>query len=136
MKMDEEHHGMDVWALASHQQIVDCMMLLSVLPARPAHDPQLNKAAYYIALEGVSGFALRSAVKRILQGSLGHGFFPSPPDLRLQCNQVMEPYVLEMQRSRRKSRIAEELPREVVHSDAEKQAVARIYTDFLATFPR
>jgi len=131
--MDDSELRPEVWVVASHDETIEAMMLLSVLPAREARDPHVNKAAYYLALEGVSAFALKGAVKSILQGSLGHGFFPSPPELRIQCKKVMEPFEWEMERRRRQRQRDSERPPTVIHSEAEKASVARIYASFLAS---
>ncbi len=58
------------------------------------------EAAYSIALEGVSAFALETATKNILRNVLGHPFFPAPPELRAECDRVMKP-ILEGQRADR-----------------------------------
>jgi hypothetical protein len=53
---------------------------------------QLMLAAFEVALEGVSRWGLAQAVREILQGSLPHGFLPSPPELRREVNRVMGPH--------------------------------------------
>jgi hypothetical protein len=52
----------------------------------------LLKATYMIALDGVTRYSLEKATKLILQGSLGHAFMPSPPELRQQCDRIMQPH--------------------------------------------
>lgn len=47
---------------------------------------------YWVALQGVSRYALSEAVKRIMRGGLSHTFFPSPVELRQQCEAAMEPH--------------------------------------------
>jgi hypothetical protein len=66
------------------------LVLLGGLPARESSDPHAEKAAYHLALEGVTRYGLQEAVKTILRGSLGHTFFPSPVELRQQCDRAME----------------------------------------------
>lgn len=45
---------------------------------------------YFVALDGVSRYALSGAVKSIIRGSLGHTFFPSPVEIKRECDRVME----------------------------------------------
>ena len=49
----------------------------------------MDRAAYYTALDGVTRYGLTQAVRAILQGALEHAFFPSPPELRMQCDKAM-----------------------------------------------
>lgn len=64
---------------------------LSVLPSRGMANPEVEKMAYKKALDGVSRYGLERAVDNILRGSLGHGFMPSPPEMRMQIDEVMRP---------------------------------------------
>ncbi|MGX5708249.1 hypothetical protein [Brucella lupini] len=65
--------------------------LTSVLPSRAMENGEAEKLAYKKALVGVTKFGLETAVDNILRGSLGHGFMPSPPELRMQIDAVMKP---------------------------------------------
>lgn len=65
--------------------------LLAAYPCRVPSDFGLVRRAYMQALEGVCQWALFEAERRINQGSLRHGFMPSPSELRGEINQVMEP---------------------------------------------
>ncbi|MDH7787674.1 hypothetical protein QBD01_003701 [Ochrobactrum sp. 19YEA23] len=64
--------------------------------------------AYMKALDGVTKHGLERAVDNILRGSLGHGFMPSPPELRLQCDEVMRPIREAEARDRREAEILKE----------------------------
>ncbi|MBM6396183.1 hypothetical protein JQC79_10520 [Ochrobactrum anthropi] len=100
------------------------MTFLSCLPAREAVAVAAAKAAYFVALEGVSRFALETASKAIIRGVLGHGFFPSPPELRLQCDEVMRPIREAEIRDREDRRIRQGMNRDakrVELTPAEKQ---------------
>jgi hypothetical protein len=79
--------------------------LLAAYPSRTPKDFRLVKPAYLQALEGVSQWALFEAERRINQNALGHGFMPSPSELRGEIDRVMKP-VLE-----RRWRAAEEARR-------------------------
>jgi hypothetical protein len=50
------------------------------------------KAVYLIALDGVTRYSLEKATRKILQGALGHPFMPSPPELRIECDRIMQPH--------------------------------------------
>lgn len=87
------------------------MYILSGLPARGATDPNLTKAVYLKALEGVTRHSLEVAADKIIMGHSGleHGFMPSPPELRRECERVMKPitdselYVREVERGRKEA---------------------------------
>lgn len=71
--------------------MLQCLTFLSSLPSRASADDQVNIAGFYMALEGVTCHGLETATKQIMQGSLGHAFLPSPPELRQECDKVMKP---------------------------------------------
>ncbi|MGU3399246.1 hypothetical protein ACLBWS_05805 [Brucellaceae bacterium D45D] len=96
------------------------MTLLASLPAREASNAEAVEAAYFIALEGVSFFALETATKSILRNGLGHPFFPSPPELRQECDKVMKPILEARARDHRDAEILKEQREE---REARKSAV-------------
>jgi hypothetical protein len=67
------------------------MASLAGLPSRQADDDGLDRSMYFVALEGVSRYALSEAVKSIIRGGLGHTFFPTPVEFRLTCDQAQRP---------------------------------------------
>jgi hypothetical protein len=73
---------------------------LAGLPSRQADDAELDRKMYHYALQGVSRYALNEAVKAIIRGALGHTFFPSPVELRMQCEKAMEPHIRQAERIR------------------------------------
>lgn len=81
---------------------------LAGLPSRQADDAVLDKAMYFVALEGVSRYALSEAVKAVMRNRLGHTFFPSPVELRRLCDEAMEPHIRQAQRERLRLKQAEE----------------------------
>ena len=101
------------------------MYILSVLPARGATDPNLTRGVYLKALEGVTRHSLEVATDNIIKGhsNLEHGFMPSPPELRRECERVMKPindsalYVREVERARE---AAKRLKRHTSSVDATK----------------
>lgn len=130
--LEMENQIIDVWALASADEKIEVMRRLGVLSARQATDPRLNREAYYLALEGVTSYALKTAEKAILQGILGHSFFPSPPELRIQCNKAMEPYEWERERAKRRTLLeSESLKPLPPKTAAAKERVSRLYAEFL-----
>ena len=70
---------------------------LAGLPSRQADDDGLDRSMYFVALDGVTRYALSEAVKTILRGALGHTFFPTPVELRLACDRAQQP-IRDMQR--------------------------------------
>ena len=84
---------------------------LAALPSRQADDAELDRRMYHVALEGVTRYALNEAVKAILRGALGHTFFPSPVELRQQCDAAQRP-------------VNEQLRRERVSSDQARESAA------------
>jgi hypothetical protein len=102
------------------------------MPAREAGDTQVDKAAYYLALENVTRYGLAEAVKAILQGQLGHAFFPSPPELRKLYDKAMEYHKQMRERIARQERIASERlpdipPRTADEIARQKERMARFY---------
>lgn len=86
----------------------------------------LDRAAYYLALEGVTRFSLVEAARAILRGALGHTFFPSPVEIRMQCDKVMAPYVSarrrmeELAKQQRENAAYEAARRSVTHEGKER----------------
>lgn len=94
--------------LVSEEDISKAMYILSALPSRVQSDRTLFKEVYFRALHGVSRHSLEVAVQNIIQGhsELQHGFLPSPPELRRECERVMKPildsmaYVREVEKAK------------------------------------
>ncbi|WP_049730648.1 hypothetical protein [Rhizobium ecuadorense] len=93
--MEKPNLGSDhVFLPITHAELVDALRFLAnALPGRQPGDMELMLAAYQVALEGVSRWGLAQAVREILQGSLTHGFMPSPPELRREIDRIMVPHV-------------------------------------------
>lgn len=100
----------DVWKTASHEDQIKALILLGTLPAREADNTTVDKAAYYLALDGVTLHGLHKAVRGILQGSLGHVFFPNPAELRIECDKAMAHHKRMQERIARQERIRRETP--------------------------
>lgn len=94
------------------------------MPSRPTTGA-LDKASYYLALDGVTRHGLSGAVRSILQGRLGHGFFPSPPELRIQCDKAMDHHRWERDRAHREDRYARERRENNAIAQRSPEAVAR-----------
>lgn len=105
----------NVWAPATDADKVEALEALSPLPSRPI-DPEAADAAgltYSVALEGVTSFGLKAAVDSILKGSLGHGFMPSAPELRIEIDRIMKPYVDRRAERARRQRAYDEAPGDI-----------------------
>lgn len=115
--------------------MVQALALLAGMPSRPTDEPELEREAYFIALEGATRWSLTEAVKAALRGKLGHAFLPSPPELRRLCNEAMQPH--EEQRERilrreRQEREAAQFPDRVPPSEEAKARVSRAYAEYCA----
>lgn len=102
----------DVWKPATEAEKSQALVMLASLPSRATSSAALDKAGYYIALEGVTRHGLFEAVKAILKGALSHAFFPSPPELRIQCDKAMEWHEAYAERIRRRERENAEFKRQ------------------------
>lgn len=115
-------------------------MLLGSLPAREADSSGIDKAAYYLALEGTTKYGLQQAAKAILRGALGHVFFPNPAELRIQCDKAMEHPISLRNRASVYERMArEKIPDRPPLSEAEKERqnerMARFHAAYHAKDP-
>lgn len=91
---------------------------LSTLPSRAVGEDNegLTQAQYLDALEGVTFYALTRAVKDVRRGALKHGFFPSPPELRILCDRIQG----EVTRAR-------DLERHIAQQKAENERLEAFY---------
>src|SRR5690606_5403817 len=88
----------DVWTPATEDDFRRALAMLSRLPARETSSVEFDQMLYFVALKGTTQHGLFEAVTFILRGALGHGFFPSPPELRMQCDKAMEWHTQERER--------------------------------------
>ena len=123
---------------ATETEIIQCLALLAELPSRRTDNPTISHAAYCIALRGVGSWSLQRAAENILQGKHGHTFFPTPVELRQQCDEAMAP-VLEYQERAHRRRQIEAEQREyagTVHKSPEAKARVQAMVDaFKASMP-
>lgn len=97
---------------------------LSTLPSRQIEPgtEDIVRDAMYRGLSGVTKYGLEQAVNAVLQNKLGHGFFPSPPELRGLCDKAMEHHIAMRERIQRRERIAaERIPERRPLTEAEKE---------------
>ncbi|MBC8718800.1 hypothetical protein [Ochrobactrum sp. Marseille-Q0166] len=109
------------------------MTLLSSLPSRASADDQVNIAGFYMALEGVTRHGLQTATKQIMQGSLGHAFLPSPPELRQECDKVMKPILEARARDSYERRILKEMAADNTRAKWTPESRARVTAKWEAT---
>lgn len=128
----------DVWKPATEADKAHALASLSTLPSRAVGLADVDRGAYYLALEGVTRYGLTRAVKAILQNALGHAFFPSPPELRGQCDKAMEWHEAMAQRIRRRERENEEFNRQigkpVERTEQGRARVSAAYQQFLDSY--
>lgn len=98
----------DLTTKATETQVLQALTSLAGLPSRQQADLELARDMYFVALEGVSRYALGEAVKAIIRGSLGHTFFPSPVELRQQCDKAIAPHLEAERRIRQREQQARE----------------------------
>lgn len=128
-------HAQNVWKPATESEKAAALVSLSTLPSRATSSEGIDRAAYYIALDGVTRHGLSEAVKFILKGALGHAFFPSPPELRMQCDRAMEWHEQEQTRIRRRQQIEADRPTARPEPTADqKRRVQEAYRQFLASY--
>ena len=123
---------------ATELHVLDSIEALGSLPKRDSDQAELDLAAYYVALSGVPASFLAVAVRQILQGVLGHAFFPSPPEFRIVCNRIWKAHSDEMKRKAHeeqaeRQRLEDEVlrQRKATKSLDEKRRVLRLYAKFL-----
>ncbi|KRA00259.1 hypothetical protein ASD64_01410 [Mesorhizobium sp. Root157] len=105
------------------------------MPARKTENQQIDKALYYLALDGVTRYGLAEAVKAVSQNKLGHPFFPEPPELRGLCDKAMEWPERQRERVRRQEAIERDRPApRSAPSQSQRDRVAAIYSRFLAGY--
>lgn len=127
----------DVWKPATEADKAHALASLSTLPSRAVGLADVDRGAYYLALEGVTRYGLTKAVKAILQNALGHAFFPSPPEFRGQCDKAMEWHEQTAQRIRRRERENEDFNRQCKPVERSEQGRARVsaaYQRFLDSY--
>ncbi|TBZ34584.1 hypothetical protein E0H36_09060 [Rhizobium leguminosarum bv. viciae] len=129
--MEQPNLGPDhVFHPATHADRVDALrVLVNALPGRQPVDMQLMLGAFEVALEGVSRWGLAQATREILQGSLPHGFMPSPPELRREIDRIMGPHVAARRREAEAARLykwpEDDKPRALPAPKGDPEAVAR-----------
>jgi hypothetical protein len=127
----------DVWVKATAGDKLKALALLGSLPGRQAISPEIEDASFDLALSSVTRYGLEEAVRAILRGALGHAFFPSPPELRMQCDQAMSWHETRRRIAEREERNRRDLParRAPITHEARARA-AQILADFHKTSER
>lgn len=109
------------------EDILAALAAMSSLPSRRKDNAEMDKAGYFVGLEGVSRLSLTTAVRRILRGVLGHGFFPSPPELRLKCDEVARETARELAKiEQRRAQEAEDAALRAARAEKTPEARARV----------
>lgn len=122
----------DPMRVVTEQDVLGAVVSLGSLPRRASDTAELDLMAFRIALEGVKAADLSAAVRAVLQGALGHAFFPAPPELRLQCNAAMDVRASEAARDLKRKRDVEERAalRRIEHSPEQRARVAAMHRAF------
>lgn len=98
----------DLKTKATEAQVLQALASLAGLPSRQQADLELARDMYFVALEGVSRYALSEAVKAVMRNKLGHTFFPSPVELRRLCDEAVAPHIEAERRIRQREQQARE----------------------------
>jgi hypothetical protein len=119
--------------VVTEQDVLGAMVTLGSLPKRQSDQAQLDLEAYKVALDRTLAIDLAAAVRSILQGALGHAFFPSPPEFRIQCNANADNRAAVAERERKAIREREDRMnfREVSNTPEQRARVAEAYQRFL-----
>lgn len=128
----------DTTTPATQKQVLQALASLAGLPSRLADDVALDQAMYFVALEGVTRYALSEAIKGVMRNRLGHTFFPSPIELRRLCDDAQQPFInmvarmkaIEDQRREREALDA----RHAAKTPDVKRRVAAVYARFCAGY--
>lgn len=80
---------------APRKAVNEAIALLATLPMKQPAKMKLLRHAYGIALDGVPAEVLDTAVRAVLQNSVGT-FMPSPAELRGECDRVSYALKIEM----------------------------------------
>ncbi|RWE03853.1 hypothetical protein [Mesorhizobium sp.] len=130
----------EVVRTATNRDVLIGLAALDPLPRRASTNPELEFAAFKTALEGrkvgqivVAYVDLTSAVRAIVQGSLGHAYHPSPTELRMQCDAKRAERIEEIAKAARRRAAEQEQAsyRSTVEKTAESKArAAAVYAEF------
>ncbi|MCI5078251.1 hypothetical protein [Oricola sp.] len=72
----------------TRQDVTAALVRLGSLPTRASEDAAGDLEMYITALQGARLDHLQLAITAIVRGSLGHGFLPSPPELRIETDRA------------------------------------------------
>ncbi|MER8369015.1 hypothetical protein [Mesorhizobium sp. M1378] len=133
-------HAPEVWRLAADADKLMVLASLAGLPSQTPTDHDATKITYLIALKGTYHYALFRARDEIAQGRLGHPYFPSPSELRMEHDRIMRPWIEAREKeSERKRRVEWAEDRDAKpfepNSAASRARVAAIYREFCRTWP-
>lgn len=102
--------------MAALKDLLEALAKLGALPRRSMTDVRIEEAVFTLALRDEQGGRvvvaaedLHKATQRIISGALGHGFHPSPPELRRVCDQVKDERLTEQSRRIREQRLMREM---------------------------
>lgn len=127
----------DVWTKATAAEKDQALTSMASLPARSTDNPEMGNAAYHIALEDVTRYALAECVRGVFQNKLGHTFFPSPPEMRRLCDLAMLPHERQRERAWRQHKLEQESAqfrkRTVVSPEAKARSL-QSYQEFCASY--
>lgn len=125
--------------IVTRQDVLAALVRMGTLPTRSSDDATAELGIYVEALGGVKADHLAGAVRAIIRGSLGHGFLPSPPELRIECDKIAKAEAAAAAREHAERRRWEEVAeyrRTVEHSPESRARVQAMVDQFLGRAPR
>lgn len=128
---------------ATSDDLLRALQSLDVMARRKTVDPELEFAAFRVALEGgrpgqtvVAAIDLANAVRLCFQNGLGHSFHPSPAELRALCDRSrsarLEALRAQAEAIERRQRIAAQIADRHVpeRPQGERERVAKLMREF------
>jgi len=98
----------------------------------------MDRQMYFVALSGVTRYALSEAIKAVHRNALGHPFFPAPSELRRLCDEAQAPVDRQAERERDMREQSEDRRRaahyDALRTPAAKACVSAAYARFCAGY--
>jgi hypothetical protein len=124
----------DVWIRSTEDDWRKALATFERQPSRATSSAEFDQQVYFLALDGTTRYGLAEAVKAIVQGALGHAFFPSPPELRMQCDKAMQWHEYERERIWQRERNRLSAPQQIPQTPEGRERVAKAYDEFCAGY--
>lgn len=106
-------------------------------PSPATFSVEFDQQIYFLALRGTTQHGLFKAVEAILQNALGHTFFPTPQELRGQCDKAMQHHVDMRERIAHREKLARErIPDHPEPTPEARARVSKAYAEFCKSYEK